>query len=309
MGEMWQGNPKSETRNPKEIRRKKIRNGDPTFGSSFFGFRISGFTLFCVFLAGCSVPAPRPAPLAIIPPTPHPYLLHLPGIGGTRKIDLYMTDGLKQGGFTGQIDIYDWTENDEGLSALVNDARHRRQAKIIAEKLTQQYDKDPTSPIYLSCHSGGAGLAIWALEDTPDRVKVRTLLLLAPALSPNYDLTKALRHVTGNAYSFNSLNDVVLWGCRWTGTVDGLKTDGAGRVGFTKPPAGDEQQYAKLIQFPYQSDWIRLGDRGDHIGAMSRSFSREVLAPLVLSGKLPAIAVPVSPAPTASNTSDLKSGI
>jgi hypothetical protein len=233
----------------------------------------------------------------------------LPGIGGTRKIDLYMTDGLKQGGFAGHIDIYDWTEGDEGLSALVNDARHRREAKIIAQKLTDQYDKDPASPIYLTCHSGGAGLAIWALEDTPDRVKIRTLLMLAPALSPTYDLTKALRHVTGNAYSFNSLNDVVLWGCRWTGTVDGRKTDGAGRVGFTKPPTGDQQQYAKLVQFPYQTDWIRLGDRGDHVGAMSRAFSREVLAPLVVSGKMPVIAAPVSPSPTASNATDLKPGI
>jgi pimeloyl-ACP methyl ester carboxylesterase len=318
MDEMRDENPKSETRSPREIRRKKIRNGHSAIGSAYFGFRIfrlpsdfwfriSGFFIFCILLPGCSTPAPPPATRPV-PVLLHPYLLHLPGIGGTRKIDTAMITGLKQGGYVGQVDIYDWTENDRGLMALVDDARHRREAKIIAQKLTDQFDHDPASPIYLTSHSGGAGLAVWALEDLPDRVKIKTLLFLAPALSPSYDLSKALAHVSHRAYAFTSQDDIVLLACRWSGTVDGVKTDGAGRVGFTKPPAGDEQQYAKLIQFPYQEAWIQLGDRGDHVGPMSRRFSRAILAPLLLSDTLPASnqagsAGGFSPAPTSKSTS------
>jgi hypothetical protein len=41
---------------------------------------------------------------------------------------------------------------------------------------------------------------------------------------------------------------------------------------------------------PYRPQWLQLGDRGDHVGGMTHRFARLVLAPLLLSGSLPAIA-------------------
>jgi hypothetical protein len=234
-------------------------------------------------------------PASVLPPVVSlpPYLLHLPGIGGKRTIDLAMVGGLEQGGFKGDVEIYDWTENDQGLDALIKIQRNKKEAELIAKKITDRFDKDPSSPIYLTCHSGGGGLAIWAMEDLPDRVKIHTLLMMSSALSPNYDLSKALSHLTGKAYVFSSLEDqlVLGTGCRLFGTIDGVKTDAAGRVGFLRPPGADARQYAKLVPMPYHPEWIRLGDRGDHVGGMNRRFARLVLAPLVLSGELPAIAV------------------
>jgi pimeloyl-ACP methyl ester carboxylesterase len=218
------------------------------------------------------------------------YLLHLPGIGGTRNIDDAMAKGFRQGGFTGDVDIHDWTGTDAGLTALIAHDRHRREAKLIAQKITERFDKEPSAPIYLTCHSGGGGLAVWALEDLPDRVKISTLVMMSPALSPQYDLTAALRHVSGKAYVFSSMQDVLVLGigCKTFGTIDGIKTDAAGRVGFVPPANADPVQYAKLVPMPYQKDWVYYGDYGDHVGAMNRRFARQVLAPLVLSGKLPA---------------------
>jgi len=60
----------------------------------------------------------------------------------------------------------------------------------------------------------------------------------------------------------------------------GVKTDAAGRVGFRRPTA-DPRQYAKLIEHPYQRGWSRLGNFGDHTGAMSRPFVRQVIAPIL----------------------------
>jgi hypothetical protein len=81
------------------------------------------------------------------------------------------------------------------------------------------------------------------------------------------------------------------------GTVDGVKTDAAGKVGFLKPAsAADPSQYDKLRQIPYRSDWIKLGNIGDHIGGLARPFAKAVLAPLLARGELPGAAPATSPA-------------
>ena len=236
-------------------------------------------------------------PYAAVPPTPPllptaaklpPLLLHLPGIAGTRSHDLGMVRGVQQGGFTGEVRIYDWTGSDAGLKALLDMDRDKQQAHLVADIITKRFDADPTARIILTGHSGGCGIAIWSLEDLPDRVKVDTVVLLAPALSPGYDLSKALAHVSNRAYVFSSLQDPVLGlGTRAFGTIDGVKTDAGGRVGFTRPANADAAGYDKLVQFPYDSDWMHLDNYGDHIGAMTHKFARLAIAPLILTGKLP----------------------
>jgi pimeloyl-ACP methyl ester carboxylesterase len=220
-------------------------------------------------------------------PPPRPYLLHLPGIGGERRIDQMLTQGLVQGGIDAEVEIYDWTATDAGLSALYARQRHEREADVVARMITERYRADPRTRIYLSGHSGGTAIALWAMERLPPDVKVESLLILASALSPTYDLSPALRHVRGRAYALYSPHDPVLGiGTRMFGTIDGVKTDAAGRVGFTKPSGGDARQYAKLTQIGYDPSWIRLSNIGDHIGPMMRPFAREILAPLLRTGIL-----------------------
>ena len=245
-----------------------------------------------ICLLGCGTPVAKVETVQIVKPAVPilpPLLLHLPGIGGKRSIDVAMTRGFKQGGFTGEIEIYDWTEEDAGLRSLISTARNHKEAQLIADKITQRFDRDPLSPIYLTCHSGGGGIAIWALEDLPARVKIQTVVLMSPALSPTYDLTAALRHVSGKAYVFSSIDDVLVLGtgCQLLGTIDGVKTQAAGMVGFKMPATADAGQYAKLIPEPYNPAWIQYDDYGNHVGGMTHLFGQLVLAPLVLSGKLP----------------------
>jgi pimeloyl-ACP methyl ester carboxylesterase len=216
-------------------------------------------------------------------PVSQSFLLHLPGIGGHRFIDDSLVRGLQAGGVEGEFEIYDWTGDDIGLNALVSKPRHKEQSRLIAQRIADHYAAHPEDPISLTGHSGGAGLAVWALEQLPEDVMVETVLLLAPAVSPGYDLTDALKHVRGRLYVISSEHDPVLGaGTRAFGTIDGVKTDAAGKVGFSRPPGGDPVQYRKLVPMPYDSDWVRLDNIGDHIGPMMRPFAREVLAPLVL---------------------------
>jgi hypothetical protein len=238
----------------------------------------------------------RPMPARAEQPRPKSYLLHLPGIAGARSIDHAVVRGITDGGFDGDSEIYDWTENDPGMHALLALQRNHVEARIISQMIAKRAAAAPNEKIVLLSHSGGCGLAAWALEDLPDGVMIDSLVMMSPALSPSYDLSKALRHVSGHAYVFSSLADIVVLstGTKLFGTIDGVKTEAAGRVGFTQPDGADAEQYNKLVALPYDPSWLNFNDRGDHIGGMTRSFGEHVLAPLILDGTMPPVSMPTT---------------
>lgn len=214
-----------------------------------------------------------------------PRIFHLPGIGGYLPIDRHFIRGLRQGGLT-HIEHFDWTNGHPGLAALVNNDNKQAQSRAFAERLTAEYRADPNRPIQITAHSGGGAIAVWALEQLPDDVTIERLFLLHPALSPSYDLSAALRHVRDRAYVFSSEMDPVLGaGTRALGTMDGVRTDAMGRVGFVIPADADAQQYAKLIAMPYDDRWLRHDNIGDHIGPLTTRFAEAFLAPLIAGGQ------------------------
>lgn len=236
-------------------------------------------------LTGCATAqAPQPRVRSSSADFSNTLLLHLPGIGGELGIDHHMVDGLADGGWDGLITIYDWTEKDPGLDALLAYKRNQGEAGRVAGMIEKKLRKRPGLQITLTAHSGGTGIAVWALERLPDDMKVQTLVLLAPALSSGYDLSRALSHVRGKAYVFYSRNDQVVLGAgtRLFGTIDGVKSDAAGLVGFKVPENADKGQYGKLVQKPYDRSWMAFNNIGNHVGCMSQAFAQNVLAPLLI---------------------------
>jgi pimeloyl-ACP methyl ester carboxylesterase len=216
-----------------------------------------------------------------------PFLLHLPGIGGHMRIDDNVTEGMRRGGLDAQVRIHDWTNGNPGLPALGGYDRNRAEAKTITAELLDIARADPQRRIIITSHSGGGAMAIWALEDLPEDVKIDTLVMLAPAISPDYDLSKALSHVKGKAYAFSSNLDAIDgFGTKTFGTMDRIKTESAGYGGFVMPQTADAAQYAKLLNIPYDRAWLRYGNAGEHIGTMTPAFAAQVLAPLILTGQL-----------------------
>jgi pimeloyl-ACP methyl ester carboxylesterase len=255
--------------------------------------------LLLLMCAGCG--ADQPATVMRLSAPPRAYLLHLPGIGGEMRIDRNLIAGLEDGGVDADMQIYDWTGSDRGLLALGNTTRHSEQAADVAAMIAQARKLDPSRRIIVTAHSAGCGVAVWALERLPDDVLIDSLLLMQSALSPEYDLSRALRHVHGHAYAFYSRHDPVLaLGTKMLGTVDRVNTEASGNVGFIQPAGADHLQYAKLRQFEYQDAWMRFGDSGDHIGPMRRIFARDMLAPLLKTGELPEL----SNAPVAGSTNN-----
>jgi len=266
---------------------------------------ISCILALLLFGPACAHEGPASRPQTLYPSATQPfvkttptYLLHLPGIGGLMPIDKLLTQGLRDGRYFGQIDVYDWTNGNAGLLALTSYDHNRDQAKEVARMIAQTAAEDPKAKIMVTGHSAGAGIAIWALEDLPPDVKIDALVLLAPAISPGYDLTSALRHVT-RAYAFISEHDPILGpGTRTFGTIDRVKSDSAGRVGFKMPDSADPVQYRKLTSIPYDKSWMKYGNIGDHVGPMTRSFARCIIAPLLLTGEVPSTAAQPATSPT-----------
>jgi len=223
------------------------------------------------------------SPPTLADPTTRPYLIHLPGIGGHMRVDDALVRGFALGKVDASVEIFDWTAPDPGMNALRATARNREQAKLVAGKILEVRRASPARKIVVTCHSGGAGIAAWALEALPDDVKIDTWLMLAPALSPTYDLSTALSRVSGRAFAFNSTLDTVVLNTGTTvfGTIDRQFVASAGFSGFVAPTGADAGMYLKLVQHAYDPAWLKLGHTGNHIGVMGVQFAETVLAPLV----------------------------
>ena len=99
--------------------------------------------------------------------------------------------------------------------------------------------------------SGGTGLVVRALEGLPED-SVEAAVLLSPALSPGYDLSRALRAVRREMVVFWSPLDLFVLGLgtRIFGTVDRVNSVSAGLVGFRPPVGPDEAGAGAYAQAP-----------------------------------------------------------
>lgn len=240
--------------------------------------------LLILALVGCSAQKPtEPNPIG-------PVLIHLPGMAGIQYMDRAWTSSLKDAGLVVTFELYEWTDDEyRNIDALQAVDRNRAEAAKLADRITHLARSDPHRRIILTSQSAGSGFAVFALEKLPGDVQIDTLVMLAPALSPDYDLTAALRHVRRDAYVFTSPHDRIIlgMGTRTFGTVDGPRVEGAGLVGFKRPASGDPMQYAKLVDLQYSAAWMRFSNFGDHTGALSSSFAANIIGPLLITGMLP----------------------
>jgi hypothetical protein len=233
----------------------------------------------------------------------HTFVLHLNGIGGKRTMDRWLVEGLAQSPLEADYQIYDWTGDEQGMLSLTDVKLHKSESAKVAQMIVDYRLSHPNDRIILTSHSAGTGIAAWALAQLPAGVDVDTWVMLESALSPKFDLSKSLAHVTGKAYAFSSINDAIVLGAgtKLMGTVDRVETEAAGLVGFRKPTSGDPAQYQKLVNVTYDTTWMRFGNVGDHIGCMLPSFVRNVIAPTLVTGVVPTFPplVPATQAATA----------
>ncbi|MCA9104238.1 MAG: hypothetical protein R3B96_05380 [Pirellulaceae bacterium] len=234
------------------------------------------------------------------------YTLVLPGIEGSSVFNSNVGRALVNSGVPTAVEVDDWTTGFAvlALAHLRSRWRHETEAQRLADKIVAYHDAYPGRPIYLVGHSGGAAMAVFALERLPADVSVTRVILLSPALAPEYDLTTALSHADGGIWNFYSPSDVVFCGTGTTlfGTMDGAWRPAAGSAGFRAPSGeivgdleagaylpvngaarslADHQWGPELRQVGYRPEMILTGNPGGHFGWTTQWFVSQYLAPLI----------------------------
>jgi hypothetical protein len=233
-------------------------------------------------LAGCSVTR--------LPATPpggdgKAYLVDLPGVSGELPTQQGWFSALTDGGVVADMEVFDWTDRLGWIGALQAYQHNKDQAQKVADRIEKRERSDPEQPVLLTASSGGTGIALWALERLPHGVQVDSVVLIAPAVSPGYDMSAALRHVRGRMYVVTSPLDVFILGAGTAvfGTTDGVHSAAAGQSGFRMPAGADPIQYEKVVPMPWRLEWVAQGNFGGHVGGVSLPFARDVLAPILCS--------------------------
>lgn len=216
-------------------------------------------------------------------------VLVLPGIEGRSAWNYNLARGLADGGVKAAIEIYDWGTNIPGglLINLTDLDRNQKMAEALRDRIVAYKRTNPGRPVHVIGHSGGGGIAVLAAEKLPEDIRVSSVILLAAALSPDYDLRPALRRTQFGIFNYYSERDRVFLdaGTRVAGTIDRSFTSSAGSVGFRRPAgleAGDRVLYDKLQQIAWKPEMSWCGNLGDHFGWTNPGFVRRYLAPLVV---------------------------
>lgn len=239
--------------------------------------------LLLIAASGCGVEPLTPQPSNVTPFGQSATIIYVPGIGGFGRADRVWLEGLQAGGYEGKTVICDWSNNMGAIEALWNHSRQQSEARRIADRIVELRAESSSGLIILVGHSAGTALAVYALEHLQPHVNVDNLLLLSPALSRTYDLSKALRHVRGRADVFYSNRDtlVLAFGTFLFGTADGVHSESAGYGGFIRPPWADHVAYAMMYAHPYTCERQKAGDDGGHEGVLAAREAAVIIAPLL----------------------------
>ncbi len=164
---------------------------------------------------------------------------------------------------------------------------HLKMGGILAERVLAYRRAYPGLRIYLAGHSAGNAVVLAAAErlppDTVDRI-----VLLAPSVSPDYDLRCALASSREGIDAFVSDRDRIVLGLamRIVGTADRRRWGpAAGRVGFRPVVStpGDAALYTRLRQHNWASVVCWTGHQGGHYGNNRTPFVSAYVLPLFLT--------------------------
>lgn len=122
-------------------------------------------------------------------------------------------------------------------------------------------------------------MALFTAEALPADFRLDRIVLLGAAASPKYPLDAALARCERGVVNFYSPYDWLMggWATRTFGTMDRVKSNTAGRIGF-RGADGELLKRDGLTQVRWTPAWRKLGHLGFHAGWRSRAWAREVLA-------------------------------
>ena len=216
----------------------------------------------------CSPPAaPEPAAAA-------GRLLILPGVGNTRFHLAGFVAAAERQLPRFDVEVRTWGRPFLTIHNLRAHERNVATAATIAAEIAAWRRAHPRAPFYLVGYSGGGGMATLVTAALPDGVEIDRLLLVAPAISPDYPLaSEVLPHVREHVVNFASERDLqVGWGTQTFGTIDRKHTASAGAIGFAA-------EHERVLEHHWTSGDVPLGHGGNHLAYLSPRWQAAKLLP------------------------------
>ena len=196
-------------------------------------------------------------------------------------------EGLRLAGFGGEFLYWPWHRVWRGwlvLPALMDRAMLEAQASRLAAFIVTRRRERPDRPIHLMGYSCGGYVTLRALELLPPDSPVDSAVLLAAAVDPQHDLTRAMASVRGRLVNVSSRLDFAILGLGTTlfGNAERLYRPSAGMTGLLHPSALD----GRVVQVRWGAELIGEGYLGDHFSVSAPRFIAHRVAPFMgLSGR------------------------
>jgi len=216
-------------------------------------------------------------------------IIILPGVEGRSFLNVNIAKGLVDSQLPYAIEIFDWTTGFWPLFLYHLRAfrRAQRKAKEIADRIQEYQRNYPDRPVFFIGQSGGGAEAILVLENMPIECPITAALLLGPAISLRYDLTKALKRTKLGIWNFYSHLDLLFLtlGTTLFGTLDGKHSASAGAWGFFIPHDIQSEEMdlynTHLHQIRYRPGMLACWHTGGHFGWANRLFVTDWIGDLL----------------------------
>jgi pimeloyl-ACP methyl ester carboxylesterase len=233
-------------------------------------------------LGGCSS-LPRHVESRLPPHAASGVVFVAGGAGGRQESAVALADAADAAKVSLHVCSFDWSSG-RGLVDVTDAGHARRQGQVLAAEVRRRLAAHPGVRVSLVGHSAGCAVVLAAAECLPPDSLDR-IILLAPAVSPCYDLRRALASARRGADVFTSGRDWLYLGVGTSvvGTPDGGRGPAAGRHGFCPPALGPGEQMlaGRLRQHPWTPCVRWTGNRGGHTGSLQPAFVRTYVLSLL----------------------------
>ena len=241
--------------------------------------RALALLVVCAAATAADGPAHRwdcgPAPVV----TPSPLegrLLILPGVGNTRFHLAGFVAAAEAELPRFDVEVRPWGVPFMTIHNLRNYEHNEATAAALAAEIADWRRANADAPFYLVGYSGGGGMATLVTAALPDDISIDRLVLVAPAISPDFPLaSEVMPHVREFVVNYASERDLqVGWGTRTFGTIDRQNTFSAGAIGFAAT-------HERLLEYRWSRADEPFGHAGNHLAYLSSRWQAAKLLPVL----------------------------
>lgn len=205
-------------------------------------------------------------------------IIILGGIEGPSIYQRRMAHGLLLGGWRGAVRVQRWNRGavmGRQFVNLMSRAHHERESDAVVNLIRAHRRNHPDTPVGLLSLSGGCWIAVRALEKLAPRESIDRAVLLAAAISPVHDLSRAASGCRRGLTSVRGHGDAFYLGLGTSllGTSDRRFGPSGGWLGWRHTPAN-------VTEMAWRPQFIRLGYLGNHTSAAAQRFIAAEIAPL-----------------------------